>query len=511
MSDLASWRRLDWRFLLPRPIAGRVAVLGSPESVGGDLLELLPGVEAVDLEPRAGTRYEVVVVAPDGRADAIGGLAGPGTVVYRQGSPGGGLRPAAALPGLVRAWWHAPGFARTSYVVARDDATAVDQMLKRHQGVPLGRPKAAAARAVHRLGGIGLLARDLGLVSEAGPRPPDALVMAALGRSAPMRSLLLVTPWFAASRHVIALLTPVGTDRPQLVAKLPRRPGDTGGIDLERAVLARVAAEVPALAGRVPTVVARRTLGGEAVLLETALDGPPLEPGAVRRDVAAATRRGVELVGLLPVTGSTRTEAGWFERLLAGPLQRFASAAPLGAASTELVRRTLQLLAPLREAALPLHLVHGDLSYHNLVLTADGALGALDWERAEWHGLPGQDLVFLLQYLGESRRGVFDRPSQRRVLEEDFLAADGSGRRLVVDHLGRLGIPPRLFEALLVACWARAGASLLDRLAEGSPGPGSGAYESDRDVSLWQYVVQRAGDHMPPGSPRRASSQATGP
>ena len=480
MTGLAAWRWLDWRFLLPEPPQGRVALLGAHPGPAAELLQALPAVTAVDRPPTQGSRatpYDLVVVGPGTTTAEVARQCGPTTTVVSLGGP-----PLAGPS--VRTWWHAPSRVQTSYLAALDDRAALRQLLSRHHGVRLGRLKAAGAGLALATGRIGALARDTSQVTGPGTRPPQALLEAELGRS-----VLHVTPWFAASRHVVGLGLEPGSTRLAQVAKLPRRPGDVDGIDREAAALRLVADRAPLLSGRAPLLLGRRALGSEQVLVVSALRGPPLDPAAVRR------HRGLDglverLLHGFPVTGSTSADQEWFARLLGAPLDRFERSSGLLDASA-LVAQTHALLAPLQAADLPLVMVHGDLGHPNLIQRrTDGELAAVDWERAQLRGLPLQDLVFLEQYVAEARAGVFDRPGQCRALDRHLIARDGRGRLRAAAELARLGIPAQLYPLLLLATWVIAATGLIDRVGADEDGAAlHTAVRDDRDVALWRHTV----------------------
>lgn len=182
---LEDWRALDWRMLLPTGELGHVVYVG--DAAG-------PGVAAL------GSLARELQVLPTARADAVSAGADVVVVADARGCgdeemrrwlaalcPGGWLvlpvrarrvRPASDWRRRARrcgfasvaAYWHAPSFDRCSYVVSVDDRHGIRAVLARHQGVRLGRAKAAAARALLAGGAFGLLARDVVLIAQ---RPGD--------------------------------------------------------------------------------------------------------------------------------------------------------------------------------------------------------------------------------------------------------------------------------------------------------------------------------------------------
>ncbi len=535
-APLELWRSLDWRFLLPdRPI-GRVGFLGPVPDDERRVLEEL-GADVVTGPEDALTDLDVLVV-PSGSAAlapgvALGSALRPGARVLLRLSRGGlttRLPGGAGSLGTVRrrlrglgleverTHWHAPDRTRCSYIVATDDSTAVDEMLKRHHGVRFGLAKSLVARAVNRMGAVELIARDLTVVARGGTgaratAPPDELAArlppapgSGPTQGASPASRLLITPWFEASRHVICLYLDPGTRSMRGVAKLPRRPGDTSGIEHEGAVLHELAVRTDALRDRAPRVLALST-GDRPFLLETAVPGDAAGPEAVRADPDGLLEAALGLVCALPTTGSTRRDPAWFDRLVQRPLHDVAALVGLDAVPY-LVARTLARLGPLRSCDVPLVFEHGDLGHPNLVRTRDGRLGAVDWERSEVHGLPGHDLVFLLQYVAESLRATFEPPGQRRAFDEAFTGPGAWARPWLRRYAATVGLDEALLPPLVLATFARSSASLLTRVRP--PGTArdadavtgtrrllADAFGPDRDFALWQHALLRFDELLP--------------
>ena len=312
---------------------------------------------------------------------------------------------------------------------------------------------------------------------------------------------VLVTPRFDTSRHVIALLSPAGSGKPALVAKVPRRPGDSSGVRTEEAILRRLASAESAVQG-VPRIIGLFEEDGHSVLVETALDGPPLGPGRVKERFNDAVRAGVEFVRRLPPSDSNLTGSAWLTCVIEPPLRRLVAASG-GAVSIDLVEATLALLHPLAESGFCPVYQHGDLSHPNLLWGPDG-LRVMDWERASATGVPGADLVFYLQYLAESLQDAYDRAAQVSVFEETFGSSGAWGRVIVADYLSDLGILPTLASAVILATFAGSAGTLTDRLAipqdlregeRGAPAPAASdvgaTIAEDRDVVLWKHIVRQ--------------------
>lgn len=327
----------------------------------------------------------------------------------------------------------------------------------------------------------------------------DELGLADVGLGRRMQTALL-TPRFVTSRHVVALVFAPGDPRPRAVAKMPRRPGDNGGVHREAEMLRQLAARLGRPPAGVPAVLGTVHVGGLTLLVETVVTGVALDPRRVQRDRGAAVSAGASFIASLPVTRSAADNVDWYDAALTRPLAKFAERLPMGAEAADLCRRTHALLEPLRATHLPSVFEHGDLSHPNLFLSADeGTLGVVDWERSTTDGVPGHDFVFFLQYVSESVRSGFTRPAQLAAFDDAFLGPDPWASRALRDHVVGRGVDPALLAPLVVASWARSAATLVSRLvpedgAQDHPPAGAldRAVTGDRDVTLWRHAVEQA-------------------
>ena len=247
-------------------------------------------------------------------------------------------------------------------------------------------------------------------------------------------STVLLTPRFVTSRHIVAVVYNIAQRDPTLVAKVPRQPGDNEGVRREADVLRSLAGVSAGSVTGVPALVGTPQVGAHTVLIETALNGAQLDPERVAKDLPSAIRAGARFVHALPVTRAAKDNEGWYSRTITAPLEELAELAPLDGQVADLVRRTHNLLAPLRSVALPAVFEHADLSHPNLFLTVDGQLQVVDWERASANGLPGHDLIFFLQYLAESVAGAFTRDRQISAFDQAF-GPGGWASGVVSEHL----------------------------------------------------------------------------
>lgn len=311
---------------------------------------------------------------------------------------------------------------------------------------------------------------------------------------------LLLTPQFVTSRHVVALIFAPGAPVPTLVVKIPRQPGDNESVRKEADVLLQLKALGVGAEQGAPEVLGVLDVGGQTILVETAVVGNLLEPQRVVRNFPLAVAAGMNFVAALPCTKPVPENTDWYERTVAGPLNELASLLSRDPEVADLIVRTHQVLEPLRSGQLPAVVEHGDLSYHNLFLQPNGRLQVVDWERSRLDGLPAHDLVFYLQYIGQSQENAL---SSRRLQLRAFENAFGKGGWAVgpvMEHLRLRNVDTDLLPYLVIATWARSTASMTYRLAgqaerQGERGNLRTAVTSDRDYWLWRHAVT---DWKPP-------------
>ena len=330
----------------------------------------------------------------------------------------------------------------------------------------------------------------------------DELGLAAVGLPRHMDTVLL-TPRFVTSRHLIALVSRRGDSRPLVVAKIPRRSGDNQGVQHEAATLRRLTWLTGSPVPGVPLLLGTVDVGGHTLLVETAVQGAPLDPPRVRLDRDGAVRAGTAFVDGLPVVRTAEDNQDWYGAALVEPLRALADLVPLDGETARLCARTHAALEPLRDAVLPAVFEHGDLSDPNLFIGADGVLQVIDWERATTSGVPGHDLVFFLQFLAEASAGATARAARIAAFDDAFVGPGAWTRPVLVDHLAARGVDPALLPLLIVATWARTSATLVARLvpdsgrgAAAAPSPQAlaGAVAQDRDVALWRHALTRLED-----------------
>lgn len=299
-------------------------------------------------------------------------------------------------------------------------------------------------------------------------------------------------PNFVTSRHMVGLIYAPGDESASLVAKVPRQPGDNGGVRREAEILAALADHKAGSVAGIPEILGIFDAGAYSVLVESALTGDELDPARVRADLQEAIAAGIKFLLSLPQTARPEQNKGWYERTVRGPLASLTLLAPLAGETADLVRRTHQLLLPMQSVALPAVVEHADLSHPNLLINDRGELQVMDWERGSSAGIPGHDLIFYLQYLSESTRHAYQRASQLEAFDDAFCG--GWAVPIIQRYLSRMAVDTSLLQVLIVAVWARSAATLAERLGsedsdESSLGFVEREVSADRDFCLWRHAL----------------------
>ncbi len=315
-------------------------------------------------------------------------------------------------------------------------------------------------------------------------------------------SCVMVTPRFRASSHVVFFVLPEGQPDPVLVAKIPRLIGSVSKIEREVTNLRAIHTSRPGGFDSIPRVIAFEEYCGRPILVETALVGRPMDPPTVRRDLAACCDAVagwlVEVQG--SARGSSGTDPGWLEQLVERPLRYFADVLSLSADEERLLERTWELVAPLRQASLPLVFEHGDLTHPNIILLKEGGPGVVDWELAEPLGLPGNDLFFFLTYAAFALHNAGSTGNYLAAFQTAFFSRSAWARPYVRGYAEQLGLPPRVLTPLFVLCWVRYMVGLLMRLGNGGCSPGQLGPETaawlraNRYYALWRHAVTHVND-----------------
>ncbi|HYM82214.1 MAG TPA: aminoglycoside phosphotransferase family protein [Candidatus Limnocylindria bacterium] len=547
--------RLDWRFLLADPALDRVACVGRPdESLLVALRLFCRSVEVLEANG-AGPRHHdddfdvVIACDPTGaqlrqaaRRVKLGGtlvveVRGPLQVSSPAGKAGWrwpSLRPPETLVRRlsrrgfedVGSYWHWPTLERCTRIIPLDDPTALRFALSRSSQ---GMSAKAGAWFARCLSGIGLLPWAVASVSVIGrrvrARPEDSrpgrdvpgpagdatersrsAVHAFmnehwerldLGRFSISRrlSFVMLTPRFRNSSHLVFLLLPEAGSKPILVAKVPRLPGRSVGMEREAERLKEIHALRPEGFDSVPRLVAFEPYEDRMIQLQTAFQGRAMDRTAVRKDAQRCCE--AALAWLIEVQTAARPgampEPGAFDRLVDRELLGVEAIFP---SERRLFERTRELLRSLASAHLPLVLEHRDLSHPNVMIGADGRMGVIDWEQADLKGLPATDLFFFLSYVATAVAKAGSRRETMAAFDRAFFGRRSWARTYIRRYAERLGLGQETLTPLFVAAWMRQVAGLAERVAP--PGMGRTAVESETAVWLhrdwrlaaWRHAVE---------------------
>jgi aminoglycoside phosphotransferase len=309
---------------------------------------------------------------------------------------------------------------------------------------------------------------------------------------------VLLTPRFHASSHIIFFILAEGSVDPILVVKVPRLPGDNECLDREATNLRTVQAARAGGFDSIPRIIAYEDYKDHRLLIETALAGQTMSPARVRRQSQACIEAVLTWLIDLHVSTANRSvpPSRWFERVATHPLDYFENVFLLHPEEKTLLDRTRELTGPLCGSEVPQVFEHGDLSAPNILLSAQGGLGIVDWELAKAHGLPAVDLFFFLTYIAFSRRRARKFKKYIAAFHEAFFGPTAWARPYIMRYAEALQLSPETLGPLFVLCWSRYVATLGTRL-HGSNGTEEGLahgtavwLRSNRYFALWDHTVR---------------------
>lgn len=432
---------LPLSLLHPDGMVGHAAVFGS-----GDAAELLGP------PPRTDGPADLLLLAPDGAERGNGAWIGAAVAAARRLATDGLVVAAGAPPNLRRALvrgglrrearlLHVPNVATSRYVLPARGPTA-RYGLDRVISLRPERRLAARALAVMPLSPA---ARTTLIFRRPGDRPTLAW-LCEVGQPVSGCEAIIRRSWKTAGGSVVHRFT--GADAPDVVVKLggeARREGDALHAIAPGAALDGV---------RVPGLIDQRQLGDVPLIVETSLSGT-LARNMLRGSSSAADgllRRVARW--LAEWNRATRTQralgADDAERMVLAPARALAPSWDGGLAYLERLKRLCE-----RCVGTPAAFVasHNDLTAANVVMAEGGAIGIVDWERAERESLPLGDLVYAATDFAAAVDGYQDRSAA-------FVAcfgADGSRRRLAGELVAEAsqanGLGSEVAELCVHACW----------------------------------------------------------
>ncbi|MBZ0270058.1 aminoglycoside phosphotransferase family protein, partial [bacterium] len=306
-------------------------------------------------------------------------------------------------------------------------------------------------------------------------------------------SLLVKTPRFRASGHVLLFAFPPHASEPSQVAKMPRLSGDP---TLEREVACLRALEAASTRG-VPRVETCDTIGGVRTLVETVVPGRPLHPSRLRRGNRTLIAAGVDWIADLH-HGTRKDDMPareWMDRFVREPLDLLA-ATLTSPEDRALLARTRELLEPLHGRSLPTVFEHGDIGAPNLLLDEAGSFGVVDWELGLPEGLLAADLFFFLGFAAIAREGADEPSGFTRAFDRAFFGVGAWAGRWIDRYARRVSLPMEYRRPLFVLCAARTVAGTIARLRdENDVAPADPAFadwlRTERSAVLWRDAVRR--------------------
>lgn len=499
-------RRVDWRFLLPNPVPGRIASLAK-----GDL------GEAVRLIATGAARSESVppdlAIAANPTPTELRGLLErleAGGVCYTEWHTRGlaAVRRRLQRAGFedVRVYWPWPWPGRSApwfWMPLESEAAAAflsatrlpaRNPLRRAIDVPLRglwswaqrsgrlRPVCAVSRkpAISAMRQAGILdwIREHWESWALGP-VPDRLT------------------WLLLTRGPRTISKPVGLvfgepdPTPRVVVKRPRVPEAEAGLRREADALAAVRALRPGGLPGVPRLLSYAEPDGYPALAETALTGRPLfallRP-ATYRDLAL---RGTDWLIELLTHRAPRAPGG--ARALVGSAMADFEEAFGPVADPARVRASERLLAPLGD--LPRVVEQRDFSPWNLHVAESGQLVIYDWESAEVDGLPLLDLIYFLSYLAFFYDGAIASGKERESYRRSLSPSTFTGRvhqECVERYADRMDLDRSLVRPLRLLTWLVHSRSDYRHLAADAAGaPTAAVLRRSLFLGLWEEELGR--------------------
>jgi hypothetical protein len=471
-------RQVDWRFLLNQREAPRTLDL-----TGGSLAEALklvgPAAGRSDAEAdlvvmgfpaRRQLEIALRVLRPGGAVACLWRAPRPGRVrrararLRQAGLAGVSFYRTGPQPGETELWLPLGAGGIAERVLAERPPRARREAIERRAWRAL-----APVYAIARLPG-GPEGNDDGLPD------PDAWV--------------LLTGGAESDAKVVGLPFSGGEAEPGVVAKFARIAKSGQSLEREATVLRELERERPGLAG-IPRLRSSGRRAGQVAIVQDAISGKALNAAINPAEFATVAP---SVTGwLIALAGEPKPQppATWMQRLVDEPLTEierdFAELAPAGFA-----KRARGALAGLGDLTLVCE--HRDFGPWNVVLGADGAPAAIDWEDAEPSGLPSLDLVyfvascaFAIEGTGGDVNGA--RESNRRLLDPATELGEVAAA-CIAEYRAALGIGESDFRRLRLLCWVVQALIACRRLIGTAPGSVPAAADADLFLHLADDELQ---------------------
>ncbi|MFN8473410.1 MAG: phosphotransferase [Anaerolineae bacterium] len=473
-------RRLDWRYLLPRPGTGefrQLVLLGGDEALADSIVSL--GIaRSVSLRlPEKPTADAIIALHPSQPApEHLARSLAPGGVFYtervRSATPAAlarrRFRSAFERAGLAsRVYWARPDFYPCQMVIPLDVPGALRWYLATLYA-PSSRVQSAlgqGVRALAQLDARPVLPASRYVVTGRAGRPQSGEDLVYAHPALPMRGdlyPLIIGAGNATNRVVVAPFSAQG-QRPEAIVKLARHPALNARVEAEQLALARLHATLDEpLRQTLPQPIGQKMWGDLAVGVETCAPGRPLS--AISRTA-------------LPAEHIThlRTVADWLTRFHCAaqlrdgiwtatdiqewvdmPLAEYEAIFGVTAGERRLFEEVRRRAHTLAGAALPVVWNHWGFEDRNLFL--DGpTLTVIDWEGGS-PGPPLFDLLYFVLRWYESGRRRQGRAAPLSAFSDLFLGRNGgqigaAARDAIERYMAALHLDRRFFPVLLALLW----------------------------------------------------------
>jgi aminoglycoside phosphotransferase len=508
-------RRLDWRFLLPEPHLRRVLHVGPRASTLARALETFSD-SVTFADPGTGPDKPAdLIVAQEASGPEVEAMLprlSHGGWLYWELRAGQTLQPAdrvwlerRGIP-TVRTFWHSGGFENRRWIIPIDEPTGLAMLLRRR--FPNVAP-AVLRNIAAQLTRSHTIRRRLA-VSVIGCRGPER------GRPFPERFIethggdirptptgspsayVVATPNFPSSRSVVFLMRPDTSCQPTVVAKIARAECDGRPLACEATNLRAV--ERAQVGVEAPRLIAHGLYERHAVLLESALPGPLMQPRLVRHRPAPCLEAGLQWIEQFH--RATRVPAcslpGRLALVVKSQLKQLeplmADEPPMQALLLRVRRETGRL----DSLNMPLVFEHGDLSSPNVLWLGNGRIGVLDWELSDPRGLPAVDLFFFLAFIAFARERATSPEQCVTAFRRAFFGPDAWTHPYIARYARSVGVPKTALTPLFLLCWSRYLANLPARMAWAVDRRLTRAelaeVRRDRYWHLWKYAAEHVDD-----------------
>jgi phosphotransferase family enzyme len=475
-------RRVDWRFLLHKREAPRALVFASSRLAEAVRLISDP------VDPSGGAADLVVMTRPTVArlAAACDVLDATGELYCEWQVPTRGIRRAqlllkrAGFTDITPMWpWPPPALRRPQFWLPLDSRIATEGFVSLRPA-PASALQARARMLWPRAARRGLLApvcviARRSLVADVAGDHQDELggLLQAIAQERAdgpgSLSWVLLTGGGRTTSKIVGLPFGPRHEPPALVVKFARVPEADAALTREAQVLRSLAGRRTPTSG-VPRVLAVGRRAGRVAIAQSAIHGVTLASQLTSDTYAKLALRVTGWLVALAGSSTPRPRTTWETRLVSRPLAEFEQgfrAAADGATFTR-VRERLRALG-----ALPLACEHRDCAPWNIVLAADGAPAALDWESAEVHGLPAVDLVYFLANAAFLVERTLDSGRTRETYSRLLDPATPVGRvadECIQKYCSQVGIDLQDIPALRVLCWVIHARSEYVRAEADAPG-----------------------------------------